>query len=302
MTLTDLHTFSIVAKMESISAAGRIMNLPKSTISRRIKRLEERLDVALFLRTAKQIVLTQDGQAFYKQIATHIDQLLESQQMLKDRDGEPKGLLRITTTEGYAQTDPVLGCLSSYIERYPNVQIELILTTQLARLVEDKIDIGLRLYTGNLPGDSATMSRHLHRISAGIFASKEYIQRKGIPTKPNDIMNHDVVNFSKVSFEDKPWLYQGKIFKERIPFPKAKMLVDTHSTLLHFALAGMGLCILSTAYAAPFVKRGKLVRVLEDLEQKEGKVSIVWVSSAHLSNKVRSFIDHAVQHLAGNDI
>ena len=297
MNLSDLYTFSIVAKLQTITAAAVFLNVPKSTVSRRIKRLEENLEVELFQRSPKKIILTQDGKGFYEHISNSLDTLIVAQNMLKDRSEEPSGRLRITTTEGYGQSLSVLKCLASYTQKYPKVQIDLILTSRVTSLVEEQIDIGLRLYTETLPGDANTMSRRLHHIASGIYASREYLERRGTPQSIDELIEHDFVAFSQVSFSQKPWLYNGEHLRERLSFAEPRILVNNTAVLVNCALVGAGLCILDIGNAQPLVDKGELVRILPQYEQQIAKVSVVWVSSKHLSRKVRTFIDHAVEFL-----
>lgn len=297
MNLTDLHTFSIVVKLQTITAAASFLKIPKSTVSRRIKRLEENLDVALFQRAPKKIVLTQDGKVFFDRISGSLDDLVEAQNLLQDRHQEPSGTLRITTTEGYGQSLPVLNCLASYVQKYPKVQIDLILTSRVTNLVEEQIDIGLRLYTDQLPGDANIMSRRLHHIASGIYASPAYIASKGIPENIEDVKKHDFVAFSQVSFSEKTWLLHGEPVSSTLQFAKPKILVNNTAVLVNCALVGAGLCILDVRNAQPFVDKGELIRVLPEYEQQVAKSSIVWVASKHLSQKLRTFIDHAVEYL-----
>ena len=298
MNLNDMYTFSIVSKLGTITSAAEHLNIPKSTVSRRIKRLEQNLGIELFHRAPKRIVLTQDGRAFFEQISGLLEDLKAAERMVSDNHNEPTGVLRITTTEGYAQNPNVMNCLSTYTCRFPNVKIDLILTSRITNLVDERIDIGLRLHTEELPGDASTMSRSLHPIHSGIFASPIYLERHGSLNDYRDLEKHDFVEFTGVSFARKKWLRHGKKFKDSLSFGQSRLSSNSTANLLHCALSGVGLCILDVACAEGYVNRGELIRVLPQLEQQVAKASIVWVASRHLSTKVRSFINHAVQRLA----
>ena len=297
MNLNDLHTFAIVAKHESVTAAAHALGIPKSTVSRRLKRLEEDLKTELFSRSPKQIVLTQDGAAFYKRIAGSLDDLHAAQRAVMDNKVEPEGLLRITTTEGYGQTPAVLSCLSSFMQRYPKVNVDLMLTSRVTNMVEEQIDVGFRLYTGRLPGDANTMSRFLHRIESGIYVSPSYLHRSRKEASLETLSQLDFVAFTGVDFAEKPWLFNGAAYAGQLPFAAPKMSVNNTAALVHCALMGLGICILDKGSAAPYVATGELVRILPAFEQQVAKASIVWMASKHLSIKVRAFINHAVDIL-----
>ena len=294
MNLNDLYTFATVAKHGTLTAAAKKLSVPKSTVSRRLTRLEDDLGVELFSRSARKIVLTQDGQAFFKRIVGSLDEIVEAQRIIQEQSVEPEGVLRITTTEGYGQTPAFLSCLSTYIEQYPKVTIDLVLTSRVTNLVEDKIDVGFRLYTGQLPGDASTMSRRLHSVTSGLYTSPDYIERCGDIQTNHDLARHRYIAFGRRAFAAHPWLYDGVISPNVPDFSPPSLLVNNTATLTHCALVGMGVCILDRIAAERFVDTGQLVHVLPRWSQEIAKVSLVWIASRHLSVKTRSFINHAV--------
>ncbi len=298
MNLNDLHTFATVVKSGTLTQAAKTLSVPKSTVSRRLTRLEDDLGVELFSRSARKMVLTQDGQAFFERIIGSLDAIVEAQRTLQEQSIEPEGVLRITTTEGYGQTPAFLSCLSSYLEQYPKVQIDLVLTSRVTNLVEDKIDVGFRLYTGQLPGDASTMSRRLHKVTSGLYTSPDYLERHGVIETQQDLGKHRYIAFGTVDFAKHRWLYDGVVSPITPDLPSPSLVVNNTATLTHCALVGMGVCMLDQIAAEKFVERGQLVRLLPRWSQEIAKVSLVWVASRHLSVKTRSFINHAVASLA----
>ena len=297
MNLNDYHTFTTVVKQKTITAAAKQLGIPKSTVSRRLKRLEANLGVELFTRSAKRMVLTQDGLALFERVVNPLDDLQSAQDAIMENQIEPSGVLRITTTEGYGQTPAVLECFASYLERYPKIELDLVLTSRVTDMVEERIDVGLRLYTGALPGDANTMSRRLHTISNGIFASPSYLERRGTPHSIEELEQHDSIGFTAVSFANKPWRCGSEIWSDGLPFGTSRMSVNNSAALVQSTVMGLGLGILDIGSAEFHVERGDLIRVLPEYEQDVAKVSLVWMASKHLSVKVRSFINHAVHQL-----
>ena len=292
MNLNDYHNFAIVSRLGSITEAAKFMSVPKSTVSRRLKRLEESLGVELFNRSPKKIALNHDGQAFYDRIRPMIDELLAAQSALGQSQAHPSGRLKISTTEGYGQTPSVLNALRTYLDKYPQVSIDLQLTSRVVDMVEERVDIGLRLYTGDLPGDANTMARGLHRIANGIFASPAYIESHNTIESIADLQAHHYVAFPRVYFSRKPWLFNGKPHEGTLPFSEPRLLVNNTAALLQCAVSGLGLSILDLGSAQVYERRGQLVRILPELEQQIARVSLVWMASKHLSVNVRSFINH----------
>jgi DNA-binding transcriptional LysR family regulator len=298
MNLTDLHTFSIVAETGTITSAAKRLKVPKSTVSRRVRRLEEDLETELFLRTARSVTLSQEGHSLYQHVSSAFNELHEAEEALKNREIEPSGTLRITTTLGFGQMYSFVSCIATYNRKYPKVIIELILTNRVVNLVEEGIDIGFRFYTDILPGNSTTMSKHLSNIRSAIYASPAYIEEMGMPKDISEVRGHRMVSYSQISLQTKPWLEKGVLLSPQPVFPPAKIFVDNSVSLLNFALVGAGLIIIGINNAAPLVEKGELLHVLPQLEQRVAKSSIVWVSSKHMSPKVRTFIDHAMSHLS----
>ena len=297
MNLNDLQTFALVAKHGTLTEAATVLDVPKSTVSRRITRLEDSLGVALFSRASRRIVLTQDGRAFFERIDGLLEGIQEAGRILQEQGVEPEGVLRITTTEGYGQSPAVLECIASYLQRYPKVTVDLVLTSRVTDLVEDQIDVGFRLYTGDLPGDANTMSRRLHTVTSGLYVSPDYLERNGVIDSLDDLPHHTYVGFGRVDFTQKPWLLHNEELETPPIFPVPSMVVNNTAALTHCALVGMGICILDDLNAAKFVEQGMLVRVLPMLSQQIAKVSLVWVASRHLSVKTRSFLNHAIECL-----
>lgn len=297
MNLNDLQTFALVAKHGTLTEAATVLDVPKSTVSRRITRLEDALGVALFSRASRRIVLTQDGRAFYERIDGLLEGIQEAGRILQEQGVEPEGVLRITTTEGYGQSPAVLECIASYLQRYPKVTVDLVLTSRVTDLVEDQIDVGFRLYTGDLPGDANTMSRRLHTVTSGLYVSPNYLAQNDVIESLDDLSHHTYVGFGRVDFTQKPWLLHNEEMETPPIFPTPSMVVNNTAALTHCALVGMGICILDDVNAAKFVEQGMLVRVLPMLSQQIAKVSLVWVATRHLSVKTRSFLNHAIDCL-----
>ena len=296
MNLTDLQTFSYVVQAGTISGAALKLGLPKSTVSRRIQRLEDELALELFQRAPRAILLTAEGEALYQRVARSLQELDEVRVQLRERDNEPAGILRITTTPDYAQSPDMISCISSFREQYPKVELELILSDQVINLSEESIDIGLRLHSGALSGGANLMARKLKIFRSGIYASPDYLHRMGTPLQLSELENHTIIGHSQARFQDNPWVVNDKPI-QKLCFPRPKIRVNNSEVMLQLACRGSGLAILNIDKAEYFVRKKELVRLLSEYEQRAARVSLVWVASKHLSPKIRAFIDHAVEHI-----
>ncbi len=297
MNLNDLQTFAVMVKHQTVTATADFLGIPKSTVSRRLKRLEGALGVELFSRAPKRLVLTQDGRALFERIVGSLEEIEAAEVAIRENQREPMGTLKVTTTEGYGQTPAVLECFAGYLQRYPKVKLDLLLTSRVTDMVAERIDVGLRLHTGMLPGDANTMSRRLHSISNGLFASPSYMEKIGQIASIDDLYRCDSIGFTEVSFADKPWNHKGEPFKDGLPMPSPRISVNNSAALVQSTVMGLGIGILDVWSAQFHVDRGDLIRILPSYEQDVAKVSLVWMASKHLSIKVRSFINHVVEQL-----
>jgi len=295
MNLSDLQTFSLVAHFGTMSRAAKQLKVPKSTVSRRIQRLEDALDVELFKRSARAVTLTDHGVALHQRTASALNELLEASHAVKDRDTEPSGTLRITTTPGYGQSAEVVKCLTSFGLRYPKIFVDLELTERVVNLVEEQFDVAFRLYTHDLPGTANLMSRYLTNFRHGLFASPTYLKERGTPQHMHDFEDHRMASLSLLNLHESIWHCHG-VAQEKIPtFPTPKWRTNNPISLQSFGLEGAGLVILETLQAQPLVERKQLVRVLPEYDILRGKSALVWPESRHLAPRVRAFIEHAVQ-------
>lgn len=297
MNLSNLRTFCLVAEAGTIRAAADRLAVPKSTVSRRIQRLEDELGQDLLVRTPRAIALTKHGQALHQRCAPALQELYAAAEALRHAQTEPAGTLRITTVPGFGHSHSFLACLRDFGLKHPNVQTELELTTRLVNLVEESFDVGIRLHLGSLPPSPGLMTRRLLRFARGLFASPRYLESAGAPANLEALAKHRIAAHSIVDVRKQQWTYRVKPFAQPQLLPKPTWLLNDSAALERFLQSGAGIGLLPTYVATDLVERGDLVRVLEDFEQTGATASLVWPASRHLAPRIRAFIDHAVATL-----
>jgi len=300
MNLTDLQTFSLVAETGTVSAAAQRLGVPKSTVSRRVRRLEDELGHDLLRRSPRAVALTEHGKVLHQRSAPSLHELQAAADALAHADTEPTGTLRITTVPGFGQTHQFVRCIRDYGLKYPKTTIELELTNRLVNLVEEGIDVGLRMHTGALPGSPAMMSRLLLHFERGMYASPGYIEEMGAPATPEDLTKHRIAAHSIVDIRGVQWNRNGKLLGKREPLPAPKWMVNDSAALARFASSGAALALLPTIEGESMAARGELVRVLPEYQQQGATATLVWPASRHLAPRVRAFIDHAIETLGGS--
>lgn len=298
VNLTDLNTFVVVAEAGTITAAAQRLGVPKSTVSRRVRRLEDALGHELLRRSPRAVSLTAHGKMLHQRSAPSLRELQEVADALTHADTEPSGTLRITTVPGFGTSHQFLNCIHSYGLKYPKISIEVELTTRLVNLVEEGFDIGLRLHIGQLTAGPTLMSRRLLRFGRAMYASHAYIMEMGEPTALTDLAQHRLAAHSIVDVRHVQWNHNGKPSGKPQALPTPKWRINDGTALERFALSGAGIALLSTFDGERLVERGELVRVLPHYEQEGGTASLIWPGSRHLAPRVRAFIDHAVQAMS----
>lgn len=297
MNLTDLHTFNMVAETGSISAAAARLNVPKSTVSRRVQRLEDALGRELLKRSARAVSLSNHGLTLHQRTHSSLKELEQAAATLDHADAEPTGTLRLTTTPSFGQSPRFIHCLQSYGCAYPKVTLQVELTNRVVDLVEEGVDIGLRLHTGPLPGRANMMSRRVLHFSRAVYASPAYLAEQGTPSETT-LDHHRLVAHSIVDMRQREWLHRGQPSTVPLSFPEPTWLLNDSSALKQLILNGAGIGLLSTLEVEAHIRAHSLVRLLPHWEQTGGSVSLVWPSSRYLSPRIRSFIDHSVANMS----
>src|ERR1700722_2637305 len=177
MSLDDIEIFVKVVENKSFSAAAKKLRLPKSTLSRRISQMEERLTVKLLQRTTRHLSLTPIGQAYYEKCIVVLERLEEAQDLIKGLQAAPKGRLRLTIPYELGLFF-LKEIIAKFLKAYPEIMLELELTNRLVDLVEEGFDLALRI--GHL-ADSSLMAVKLLELEGGIYTSPAFLKDRPLP-------------------------------------------------------------------------------------------------------------------------
>jgi DNA-binding transcriptional LysR family regulator len=291
MDLNEILVFTKVVDAGSFRGAARELGLPKSTVSRRVAALEERLGVRLLQRTTRKLGLTEVGAAFYRQCAAGVSVLLEAERDVTEMDATPRGLLRISIPLYFGDL-----FLSEYVveflEMYPEVEISIFASDRLVDLVEEGFDMAIRV--GKLP-DSSMKARSFGNSVERLFASPAYIAEHGEPATPAELEKHQCIVFGS-SVGAATWTFPGTRRPKHVT-PRGRYTVNSFPMALDAAVAGLGIVRAPTFLAVTPVRQGKLRPVLEDFPLQATPLSIIYPSSRNLSPKVRALIDFLVDRL-----
>lgn len=291
--LTGLIAFARAGSLGSYTAAARSLSVSPSAISKSVQRLERNLGVALFNRTTRSLTLTPEGRDLHERALRLLQEAEEIEQVAKAVHAEPAGTLRIAASLPVG-LHVIAPALPQFRRRHPKVTIDLRLSDQMTDLIEEGIDLAVRI--GDL-ADTRLISRRLSPHELCCYAAPEYLAKHGVPVHPDDLGSHETVNLRYQS--------TGQLF--RWPFrigsreveivPASAIIVDASEAVMAATAAGGGIGMGASFLAAPWVRRGELQPVLQDFAVKRHNIAALWPESRRANPAVRAFLDVLVDLL-----
>lgn len=283
----DLLIFARVAEAGSFSRAADRVGLPKSTVSRRIALLEERLGERLMLRTTRRLRLTEFGLQLLehaRQVAAEVDAV---KALAEHRQARPSGRLRVSMPNDFAAL-LLTEMLAAFIALHPAVSLELDLSPRRVDLLGEDFDLAIRM--GELPDDALLAARRIATFPGGLYAAPSYLAERGDPASPDELSRHDALRLLGRDGEALAWtLTFGERRWEGVPAGRAA--ANAPDLLIRLARAGAGIAAAPDYFAAPAVQRGELRRVLPDWCLPAHTAWAVFPGRRLMPAKTRAFID-----------
>ena len=294
--LNDTLIFVKVVEQGSFTAAARLLGHPKTTVSRKVQELEERLGARLLHRTTRRLGLTEAGTVYYEHCQRSARELEQAQSAVSQLQSGPRGWLRFTVpyAVGVNWIAPLLG---QFQAQYPEIRVDMHLGNEMLDLISGETDLALRV--GPLP-DSNLIARKLGSLRTQVFASPAYLQRHGEPRHPDELQHHRTLALRKHQQGQNnrfAWSLaeDGGQMRE---FPVNPLMVANDTAALNSMLVGgEGLMLSSDVMAKPFVESGMLRRVLAGWTGPDYDFSAVFAGGGMVSPKVRAFVDFLVEKL-----
>lgn len=288
----DLNAFAIFARVVqsgSFTAAGRELDMPKSTVSRKVAALEERLGARLLQRTTRRLSLTEVGERFFRHVERVMAEVEEAELAVTAMQDAPRGLLRVTAPLSFGFLGPVV---ASFMERHPLVQVELVCTDRVVDLVQEGYDVGVR--AGRL-ADSTLVARTLGSLKSFLVASPAFLKQHGSPNTPEELERFDHLVFGATTDPLHIRLVRGEESVAVRVTPR--LMVNDFEFLEATALAGLGIAVIPVFRSINDLRANRLLRVLPEWKSPEIPLQAVYPSSRFLSLKVKAFLDHLREHL-----
>jgi len=287
MADSDLGFFVHLARRENFTDVGRELGISASAVSRRLARLEDRLGVRLLNRTTRRVSLTGEGEAYFSEAVRILGEIEALEHSLTQASEIPTGLLRINATLGFGRAY-VAPAISAFRQRYPEVDVQLVLTDAPVNLVEEGIDLGIRF---GLPPDSRLVVRQLLRNRRFLCAAPSYLDNYGTPKVLADLKSHNCIVLRQDYDAYDVWRFDE--LNGEIPSVNVTGSLSTNDgeVALGWVFDGQGIMLRSEWDIASQVRDRRLCIVLPDFFQT-AHISAVYPDRHKLSAKVRTFIEH----------
>ena len=283
--LDAMQAFVAVADLEGFAPAARKLGLSPSGVTRLIAALEERLGARLLQRTTRRVALTDVGTRYLERVRRILADVEEAESSAEGERTRPIGRLVVSAPIGFGRLH-VSPVMSRYLARYPEVAAELRLTDRMINLVEDGVDLAVRI--GHLP-DSTLVARHVGEMRRIVVASKAYLKRRGEPDRPEAITSHDTIQFgAPMAAPEWRFVEQGRDIRV-VCTPR--FTTNSADAAIQYAAQGGGLTRVLAYQAAEAINAGQLSIVLAKFEPPALPIHVVYPTSRLLSAKVRAFID-----------
>ncbi len=275
----------------SLSAAARRLEMPLPTVSRKISDLEAHLNTRLFNRSTRRLTLTDSGEGYLLACKRILEDVAEAERAAGGEFSTPKGDLVISAPIVFGRLH-VLPTITAFLEAYPEVHVRLVQGDRLINLLEDHVDVAVRI--GEL-ADSTLIATRCGSTRRVVCASPGYLAECGTPKHPTELASHAVIAFEGLTSADS-WVFRADRSDVSVPI-RPKLFVNTAEAAIDAAIAGVGLTRVLSYQIEHALKAGALVTALQAFESAPAPISLVYPSQRRLPLKVRAFLDFAAPRL-----
>ncbi|WP_233861630.1 LysR family transcriptional regulator [Paraburkholderia adhaesiva] len=289
--LQSMRVFVKVADLGSFARAATAMDISNAVATRHVADLEGRLGTRLLNRTTRSLSLTESGQVYLERARQILDELEDVEQMVVARNHEPVGTLRIVAPVVFGLHN-LAAVLQTYTQRYPQVVPDVTLVDRQVDLVEEGFDLGI--VAARQMRSASIVTRRLTTGCMTVCATPAYLEKHGTPTRPEQLIEHPSLSLSSEYWGGER-VFTGPDGETRVR-PTDVIVANNTEMLRQFALLGMGIAMLPSYLIGRDMARGRLVRLLSDYRLPQIEINVAYPSRRHLPAKVRTFIDHLVEH------
>lgn len=292
-SLSDVAVFVTVVEAGSFAQAAERLKLSRSVVSKYVSRLEDRLGARLLNRTTRRLSLTEAGRVFFERSRRGLEDIAEAELEVSRLQASPSGVLRVNApmTFGIQHVAPLL---PEFLERCPDVSVEMDLDDRKVDVIDGGFDVALRSAEME---DSSLVARRLAPIRHAIVAAPAYLQRRGIPRTPAELHEHDIITFS-LQRSTQNWVFVGPDGVAESIAVEGRLRMNNSLALREALLGGAGITRTPTFLVGQDIRDGRLVSLLPDYRTLEVTLYVVYPQRRHLSPKVRAFVDFIVEKIS----
>jgi DNA-binding transcriptional LysR family regulator len=290
--INEIAVFVAVAQSGSFTRAAEEIGSSKSNVGKAVQRLEARLGSQLFQRTTRAVRLTEDGETYLRAAQDALEGLREAEQQLASRRAEPAGRVKIDLPAGFGRL--LLPSFVQLREKYPKLTLEMALTDRMSDPVGEGWDVVVRI--GALPEDSEFTVRKLCELRLGLYASPEYLARRGEVKTLADLVDHDAIVFRGPSGRLRSWTVREGDSVREIASQPVLVLADGQA-LVEAAVAGFGIAQILDRVALPHVSAGRLIHLLPEADVDGPPVHAIISLGQKMTAKTRAVVNHLAEAL-----
>lgn len=283
-----MSIFVTVAEAGSFSAAARLLDMPLTTVSRKVSDLEGHLKAQLLTRSSRRLSLTDAGKSYVAACKRILEEVGEAERIAAGEYKAPKGELSVTAPIVFGRLH-LVPVLADFLRAYPDIDVRLALSNRQANLIEEGIDAALRV--GDLP-DSALIATRVGTIRRVFAASPEYLKARGIPQRPADLVGHDCIGVRGFTGSD----FWNVADDGEIPI-RYRFIVNSTDAACEAAKEGMGIVSVFSHHVASNFQDGTLVSILQKFKRETLPLSLVRGEGEYLPLKLRAFLDFVTPRL-----
>ncbi|MDC7692429.1 LysR family transcriptional regulator [Vogesella indigofera] len=290
--LNDLYFFAKVVEHGGFMAAARQIGVPKSRLSRRVAELEARLGVQLLQRTTRRLALTEVGQAYFRHCQAMLAEAEAAQEAIARATDVPRGLVRVSCPDLLAQS-LLAPLLPEFMAQYPEVRILLEVTGRRVDLINDGIDVALRVRL-RLDDSASIVARPLGQSSSFLVASPALLAERGLPQRPSDLTSWPALVMSRPDGRGEWTMHDevGQLYTVQLASPR--LMTDNLVVLAQAAIDGCGVAALPVLVCQQALADGRLRRLLPNFSMPGGILHLAFTGRRHLVPAVRVFVDFLV--------
>lgn len=293
--LAMMEAFVRVAELRSFSAAAQRLRRSKSLVSRQVAGLEAELGVRLLHRTTRALTLTEAGHGYFTRASSILTDVEDADRCVTELQAAPRGHLRVDAPTSFGVLH-LIPAITGFFCRFPEVDIDLSLTDRFIDLVDEGVDVAIRI--GRL-ADSSLIARKIAPARRVICGSPGYFEAFGRPQTPDNLKRHRCLAYTNIS-EAQDW---PLVASDGRPWPveiAGRLRINNGDALRAAALRGLGLVSLPSFIVGADIQAGTLISVLGDYLNQDMAIHAVYPHSRHLSPKVRAFVDFLVEQIGPN--